>query len=429
MDQKCGEPLACINERCPERVILNVRGSRFETFEKTLREFPETLLGDTERRMAYYNRSSGEYCFDRDLLSFDAILFYYQSKGILAKSDWVPEKVFEEELKFYDIKSPANEGKRIRNKVQVLPSSERQRAVWLFLEEPDSSWQAKWFSIFSILVIGFSIVAFCAETIDVDAYAEPIAGIPASNITQDRKPAVAVRPKTWFWIDTFITTWFCCEYIARLFSCPLKIRFLFSTLGIIDLLSILPYFISLFLANYKHSISLAVLRIFRLLRVSRLLKLTRYIAALKILGYAIRACHHQLSSLAILLAISAVMFSSIMYYIEYEANPQYSSIFQSLWWCIITMTTVGYGDICPITTLGKMVGAVCAVFGVVVMLCFPTPVFILHFNKIYCQFLGIELKDKGLTGIKRKNYKPAQFSTRSRTLLVSSRESTSELGL
>lgn len=428
MDQKCGEPLACINEMCPERVVFNVRGSRFETFVETLQEFPETLLGDTERRMTYYNPRSGEYCLDRDILSFDAILFYYQSKGILAKSDWVPEKVFEEELKFYDIKSLKDDGKEIRDKVQVLPSNQWQRMVWLFVEDPNSSRQAKWFSIFSMLVIVLSIVTFCAETIDVDAYAEPIAGASASNITHDHKPTVAVRPKLWFWIDTFITTWFCFEYIARLYSCPLKIKFIFSTLGIIDVLSILPYFISLYLTNYKHSISLAVLRIFRLLRVSRLLKLTRYIAALRILGYAIRSCHHQLFSLAILLAISAVMFSCIMYFIESEVNPQYSSIFESLWWCIITMTTVGYGDICPVTPLGKMVGAVCAVFGVVVMLCLPTPVFILNFNKIYCQFLGIELKDKGLTGIKRKNYNSVKFS-RSRTLLVSSRESTSGLGL
>ena len=76
MDQNYREPLVCIREQCPQRVVLNVRGSRFETFEKTLQEFPETLLGDTERRMAYYNPSSGEFCFDRDLLSFDAILFY-----------------------------------------------------------------------------------------------------------------------------------------------------------------------------------------------------------------------------------------------------------------------------------------------------------------------------------------------------------------
>ncbi|XP_031565663.1 shaker-related potassium channel tsha2-like [Actinia tenebrosa] len=425
MDQKFGEPLACINkQRCSERVVLNVRGSRFETFEKTLQEFPETLLGDTERRMAYYNPINGEYCFDRDILSFDAILFYYQSKGILSKSDWVTEKVFEEELKFYDIKSPADATKTIRDKIQVLPNNQWQRTVWLLLEDPDSSRQAKWLSIFSILVIVFSIVAFCAETIDVDAYTERI----VNSTTNDRKPAVAVRPRTWFWIDTFITTWFCLEYVARLFSCPLKLKFILSTLGVIDVLSILPYFISLYLTNYKHGFTLAVLRVFRLLRVSRLLKLTRYIAALRILGYAIRLCHHQLFSLAILLAITAIMFSSIMYNIESEVNPQYSSIFESLWWCIITMTTVGYGDIYPVTTLGKIVGAVCAVFGVVLMLCLPTPLFILNFNKIYCQVLGIELKDKGLTGIKRKNYNSVKFS-RSRTLLIGSRESTSGLVL
>ena len=175
------------------------------------------------------------------------MLFYsiYQSKGILAKSDWVPEKVFEEELKFYDIKSPSRGTTTIQDKIQVLPSNKWQRNVWLFLEDPDSSTQAKWFSFFSIVVILFSIVAFCAETNDIDGYAEPIPDVSGNNITYHHKSMVAVRPKTWFWIDTFITTWFCFEYIVRVFSCPLKIKFILSTVGIIDVLSILPYFISL----------------------------------------------------------------------------------------------------------------------------------------------------------------------------------------
>ncbi|KAK3748302.1 hypothetical protein QZH41_007336 [Actinostola sp. cb2023] len=338
--------------------------------------------------MTYYDHERNEYYFDRDMPSFDAILFYYQSEGILSRPEIIPEKVFEKELKFYGIEDSLRSKtlKEIESQSFVLPSHEWQKVVWVFLEQPDSSSQAKWFSWLSVLVIILSIIAFCAETIYLDAYSDPLLDGLLENGTQEEnsKGAQTVRPKTWFWIDTFITSWFCFEYIARLASSPFKLKFIFTALSLIDLIAIVPFFISLYLsARHKHAITLTVLRVFPLLRVSRVLKLTRYIAVLRILGYSIRTCHHQLCSLAILLAISLVMFSSLIYYIEKEDNPQFTSIFESFWWCIITMTTVGYGDISPITTLGRIVGALCAVFGVVVVLCLPTPVFVLQFNKLY----------------------------------------------
>ncbi|XP_020895528.1 potassium voltage-gated channel subfamily A member 2-like [Exaiptasia diaphana] len=404
-------------QRQPKRVVINIRGARFETFEKTLEEFPETLLGNVQKRMAYYDYMHKEYYFDRDMASFDAILFYYQSKGILSRPDIVPEKVFEDELNFYGItdRMRAKSTNVLKDHSCSLPSYRWQKMLWIFLEQPDSSYQAKWFSRFSVVVIILSIIAFCAETIYIDAHADPWLDGPLenstySNLNGSRQIMYTVRPKTWFWIDTFITSWFCFEYLARLASSPFKIKFIFSALSLIDLIAIFPFFISLYVTTkYKHAITLTVLRVFRLLRVSRVLKLTRYIAVLRILGYSIRTCHYQLFSLAIFLIISVVMFSSVVYFIEKDENPQFTSIFQSFWWCIITMTTVGYGDVVLQTTSGKIVGAFCAIFGVVVVLCLPTPVFVLQFNKLYCEFLGIELKDKGLTGVKKKNY--AQIST------------------
>ena len=146
------------------------------------------------------------------------------------------------------------------------------------------------------------------------------------------------------------------------------------------------------------------MRIFRLLRVVRLLKLTRYVAALRILGYTVRSCKEQLIALFFLISISVVLFSSTIFYVENKENHEdFCSIPASFWWTIITMTTVGYGDMTPITPIGKMVGALCAIFGVVVMVCLPSPVFISSFNEIYMQHVGEMKKNqrKSSNGVKR----------------------------
>ncbi|EDO36643.1 predicted protein [Nematostella vectensis] len=385
----------------PRRIVLNIRGERFETFERTLEQFPETLLGSENRRMPYFRPDLREYYFDRDKVSFDAILFYYQSNGILARPESVSEAVFEKELEFYDIHIEKEESpdKKSHN-IEDLPKMKWQRKMWLFFDKPNSSRYATWFANMSMLVIIFSIVTFCVETLDVDAYARFDKSTHSQNSTANALGSKSSKPLLWFVIDTCIITWFTSEYIARLISAPHKLKFVFSTLALIDLIAIIPYFISLGLdADQTHAITFTVLRIFRLLRVIRLLKLTRYVAALRILGYTIQSCQDQLTALMFLLLISIILFSSLMYYLENEENPtEFYSIPAAFWWCIITMTTVGYGDTCPRTPFGRLVGACCAVFGVIVMVCLPTPVFILHFNNIYCRFLGIKLRDKGLSG-------------------------------
>lgn len=179
------------------------------------------------------------------------------------------------------------------------------------------------------------------------------------------------------------------EYLSRLASSPDKVKFIRSMLAIIDLLAIIPYFLSLILGDsFAPAFSFTIMRVFRLLRVVRLLKLTRYVAALRILGQTVQSCQEQLTALMFLILISVILFSSAIFYIEKEANPDnFSSIPASFWWTIITMTTVGYGDMTPQTPQGRVVGALCAVFGVVVMVCLPSPVFISSFNEIYVRYI------------------------------------------
>lgn len=380
------------------RITINIRGCRFETFQETLAEFPETLLGSEEKRNRFYDPQRDEYYFETDKCAFDAILFYYQSRGILSRPPTIPANAFDEELKFYGIKP--DEPVEQEEQVPVMPARVWQRKLWELLEYPESSTQAALFSKLSMAVIVLSIVVFCVETLDI-ASTKAVKSLSFHNNTNnesvvDREETdkAQKRPTVWFIIDTCIIVWFSSEYAARLVSSPEKIKFIMSTLALIDLTAIIPYFLTLLLGDdYAPASSFTIMRVFRLLRVIRLLKLTRYVAALRILGYTVQSCKEQLTALIFLILISVVMFSSTIYFIENKENSeQFYSIPASFWWTIITMTTVGYGDMTPITPLGRLVGAFCAVFGVVVMVCLPSPVFISSFNEIYMRHIGQTIK-------------------------------------
>lgn len=155
---------------CCERVVINVSGLRFETQVKTLRRFPNTLLGDPQRRVRFYDPLRKEYFFDRNRPCFDSILYYYQSGGRLRRPANIPIDVFLEELKFYELgeetltKFRDDEG-FIKEEEQPMPDREFLKQVWLLFEHPESSQAARIIAIISVMVILISIVIFCLETL------------------------------------------------------------------------------------------------------------------------------------------------------------------------------------------------------------------------------------------------------------------------
>lgn len=158
------------------------------------------------------------------------------------------------------------------------------------------------------------------------------------------------------WVFTIIFT---IEYVLRIYSAPVKTRYVFSFYGIIDFLAIVPTYISLFLIGYQY---LLVIRVLRLLRVFRILKLYRFLGASHYLSESLRASRHKIAVfLSFVMAIVVIMGAS-MYLIEGPENG-FKSIPESIYWAIITLTTVGYGDITPITPLGKALAAVIMITG------------------------------------------------------------------
>ncbi|XP_036308780.1 potassium voltage-gated channel subfamily A member 3 [Pipistrellus kuhlii] len=397
---------------CGERVVINISGLRFETQLKTLCQFPETLLGDPKRRMRYFDPLRNEYFFDRNRPSFDAILYYYQSGGRLRRPVNVPIDIFSEEIRFYQLGAEAMEKFRedegfLREEERPLPRRDLQRQVWLLFEYPESSGPARGIAIVSVLVILVSIVIFCLETLpefrdergdfepppQPELLREDQGAAAAGNGTSGAGAAAAAGASSFsdpfFIVETLCIIWFSFELLVRFFACPSKAAFSRNIMNLIDVVAIIPYFITLGTelaerqGNGQQAMSLAILRVIRLVRVFRIFKLSRHSKGLQILGQTLKASMRELGLLIFFLFIGVILFSSAVYFAEADdPTSRFSSIPDAFWWAVVTMTTVGYGDMHPVTIGGKIVGSLCAIAGVLTI-ALPVPVIVSNFNYFY----------------------------------------------
>jgi len=170
--------------------------------------------------------------------------------------------------------------------------------------------------------------------------------------------------------ELFSVAIFTIEYFIRIWTCTLnkkyhhpvwgRIRYITSIEAIIDLLAIIPFFLPLLLPI--NALFLRILRMFRLLRI---FKLGRYSSAFQMVISAVRRRQEELLIVLTLVLVLLILSSSLMYYIEHEAQPEvFTSIPATMWWGVATLTTVGYGDVYPITPLGKLLGAFIAILGI-----------------------------------------------------------------
>ncbi|XP_066407995.1 potassium voltage-gated channel subfamily A member 4 [Molothrus aeneus] len=428
---------------CCERVVINVSGLRFETQLKTLAQFPETLLGDPAKRGRYFDPLRNEYFFDRNRPSFDAILYYYQSGGRLKRPVNVPFDIFSEEVKFYQLGEEAmlkfreDEGFVKEEEEKVLPENEFKRQVWLLFEYPESSSPARGIAIVSVLVILISIVIFCLETLpefrDDKEFVMSLSlgkGLSNESLRLDAGEHTIFNDP-FFIVETVCIIWFSFEFTVRCFACPSKAHFFKNVMNIIDIVSILPYFITLGtdLAQEQGSqqaMSFAILRIIRLVRVFRIFKLSRHSKGLQILGHTLRASMRELGLLIFFLFIGVILFSSAVYFAEAdEPATHFQSIPDAFWWAVVTMTTVGYGDMKPITVGGKIVGSLCAIAGVLTI-ALPVPVIVSNFNYFYHRETENEEHTQMMQNAVSCPYLPTNLLKKFRSASSSSTEDKSE---
>ena len=160
-------------------------------------------------------------------------------------------------------------------------------------------------------------------------------------------------------IEWFFTVLFTFEYILRLLSVRRPARYATSFFGLVDLLAVAPTYISVFVPGSQ---SLLTIRMLRLLRVFRVFKLTAYLGEARILTTALRASRRKISVFLFAVLTIVVIIGSAMYVIEGEENG-FSSIPTSIYWAIVTLTTVGYGDLSPQTALGKSLASLVMIMG------------------------------------------------------------------
>lgn len=189
-----------------------------------------------------------------------------------------------------------------------------------------------------------------------------------------------------YWFDLFSVFFFTLEYVLRIWVSDLipryrrrsfpRLRYMGSFMSLIDLIAILPFFVV-----SSGLIDLRSIRVFRLLTIFRVFKITRYVRALRLIERVLYQKREELSVSIIFTFFLLVFASTLMYHIEHEAQPEaFSSIPATLWWGVATLTTVGYGDIYPITPLGKFFGALIALLGIG-MVALPTGILASGFSE------------------------------------------------
>ena len=399
------------------RIVINVSGFRYMTYVKTLERFPSTLLGNKEKRDQFYDEVHDEYFFDRNIQVFELILYFYQSNGRLVCPPELAPEILLEEVKFFELGEHAvNAVQDILNedeppeKPTVLPKRKAQKFMWRLFEYPDSSIAARVLALLSVSVIVASIVVLCIETLP-EFTVLPVVDVPENDTAKQQELRehndYAHSVKAVFGLlEIAFISWFTFEYLVRLISSPQKWLFVRSFLNVIDLLAILPFYVELALKNSNsQNFSLAFLRILRLVRVFRIFKLSRHSSGLQILGLTLRKSLRELGLLIFFLAIGVVIFSSMVYYAENgEDETYFQSIPDAFWWALVTMTTVGYGDMYPKTLWGKLVGSGCALCGVLAI-ALPVPVIVSNFDAIYKKHRSRKLKQQGLEGDEDKSRK------------------------
>jgi voltage-gated potassium channel len=215
------------------------------------------------------------------------------------------------------------------------PVSKARRALRQIVERRDTR-PGQLFDLVIQGLIVFTLVTFSLETL----------------------PDLSPGMRWWLWVAEVVTVLvFTAEYALRIYVAERKWAFVFSFFGVIDLVAILPFYLAM-------GMDLRSVRVFRLLRLFRTLKLARYNRAMQRFHYALLIAREEIILFGMVAVLLLYLAAVGIYYFEHDEQPEaFASVFHSLWWSVCTLTTVGYGDVYPVTPGGKLFTSLVLIIG------------------------------------------------------------------
>ena len=365
------------------KVFIKVHGTTYETLNTTLQRYPFTRLGSESKRMDFQEaENTGILTVDCKSSAFDAILFYYQSFGILRRPNDVPMDDFVQECRSLEIEE--NDIKKMQEQEGFLYEKtnigfENVRCkllydLWRFLEVPESSVLASLFAVFSCAMIAILTCLTCIQT------------LPSTKET--RMLAFYKNPLLLF--ELGLNLFFGVEFTLRLIASPKKLEFIKSVSNIVDFLAVFPYFIALII-DVENIGSVQFLRVVRTVRILRLIRLTKHSKTLDIAVRIMGNCLGDLLTMVSIIFISCFVCGAFEYNAEMNVpGTKFTSIPASIWWAAQTVIPVGYGDIVPQSMTGKVVGGIVVVLSA---LTFTLPLLFLggKFLKFYAKNFGVTI--------------------------------------
>ncbi|KAG8443606.1 hypothetical protein GDO86_008957 [Hymenochirus boettgeri] len=387
---------------------LNVGGAKYSFSQEAIKDFPLRRVSrlhdccsekDVLEVCDDYDRERNEYFFDRHSEAFGFIMMYVK----YGKLRFVPQMC---ELSFYNEmiywglersqlefccqrrlddrmsdtytylsdESKPDESCNVNEEAQQVAEGnkwlERMRRTF---EEPTSSLAAQILAVVSILFVIVSMVVLCASTLP------------------DWKTAENRSVEEHRIIEAICIGWFTAECIVRFIVSKDKCEFVKRPLNIIDLMAITPYYVSVLMTiltgeNPQLQRAGVTLRVLRMMRIFWVIKLARHFIGLQTLGLTLKRCYREMVMLLVFICVAMAIFGALSQLLEHgldleTRNEDYSSIPAACWWVIISMTTVGYGDMYPISVPGRILGGMCVVSGIVLL---ALPITFIYHSFVQC---------------------------------------------
>ncbi|XP_045844030.1 potassium voltage-gated channel subfamily G member 4 [Meles meles] len=393
-----------------KEILVNVGGRRYVLPWSTLDEFPLSRLSRLRLCRSHeeiaqlcddYDEDNQEFFFDRSPSAFGMIVSFLAA-GRLALLRETCVLAFREELAYWGIEEARLEKcclRELLRRLEELAELRQQETLhlrrearrpagdpsrwgvfmhWLreTVENPRSGLPGKVFACLSILFVATTAVSLCVST------------MPELRAEED-KGECSQKCYYIFIVETVCVAWFSLEFCLRFVQARDKCQFFQGPLNIIDILAISPYYVSLAVSgeprqdgerpgggSYLEKVGLA-LRVLRALRILYVMRLARHSLGLQTLGLTVRRCTREFGLLLLFLCVAVTLFSPLVYVAENESGRvlEFTSIPASYWWAVISMTTVGYGDMVPRSVPGQMVALSSILSGILIMAFPATSIF------------------------------------------------------